>query len=312
MKPQRSDSVNLTLRFLLSAFVSVSCSAGATVCRATDDDSPRKSASDELTPDKLLTYKQVGDVKLQLHLFKPSGHRPSDKRPAIVFFFGGGWTGGSPRQFYQQAKQFAAIGVVAFSAEYRVKGKHNTSPLECVKDGKSAVRWIREHAGQWGVDPDRIVAAGGSAGGHVAACTGVIDGMEEDGENLNVSSVPNAMILNNPVIDTTEKGYGSKKFKPGQTTEVSPCHHVSKGIVPTLILHGTADKTVSFENVERFTRLMKAAGNVCVLVPFEGKGHGFFNGSHFRPKNGDEDFDTIMKKSIDFLTAQKILTSDRK
>ena len=78
-------------------------------------------------------------------------------------------------------------------------------------------------------------------------------------------------------------------------------HHVKKGIPPTLIFHGTADKTVPFENVERFTALMKEAGNQCTLVPYKGKGHGFFNGSFFRAKNTDEDFDMTMAKSLEFL-----------
>jgi acetyl esterase len=84
---------------------------------------------------------------------------------------------------------------VAMSAEYRVIGKHKTTPFECVQDGKSAVRWIRQHAAELGVDPDRIVAAGGSAGGHVAACIGVIQGHEEEGGNTNISAMPNAMII---------------------------------------------------------------------------------------------------------------------
>ncbi len=191
--------------------------------------------------------------------------------------------------------------------DYRVKSRNKTTPFECVKDGKSAIRWVREHAAEFGVDSNRIVASGGSAGGHVAACTGVIEGVEEAGESASISSVPNAMILFNPVLDTTSKGYGAKNFKPEQQTDISPCHHVRKGIVPTIIFHGTADKTVPFENAERFTRLMQEAGNQCVLVPFEGKDHGFFNGSFFRKGNHDADFDLTMNHSIDFLKANRII-----
>jgi acetyl esterase len=259
-------------------------------------------AKEKIVPDKTVTYKNLDKADLKLHVFNPKGHKLTDKRPAIVFFFGGGWMGGSPRQFYQQAKSFAALGFVAMSAEYRVIGKHKATPFECVKDGKSAVRWIRQHAAELGVDSDRIVAAGGSAGGHVAACIGVIQGHEEEGENTNISAMPNAMILYNPVIDTTEKGYGMSKVGEERKTEISPCHHVRKGIPPTLVFHGTADTTVPFENVERFTKLMKDAGNKCRLVPFDKKGHGFFNGSFFRRKNGDNDFNITMDKSIEFLT----------
>ena len=246
-------------------------------------------------------YKQIGDVELNFHVFNPEGHTKESKSPCVVFFFGGGWAGGSPRQFYQQAERFREWGIVAISAEYRIKSKHKTTPFECVKDGKSAVRWIREHANELGIDFNRIIAAGGSAGGHVAACTGVIEGHEEAGEDTGISSVPDAMILFNPVLDTTEKGYGLGKVGEDRKTEISPCHNIKADVVPTLLLHGTGDTAVPFENAERFKQLMDEAGNDCVLVPFEGKGHGFFNGSGFRAKKGDEDFEKTMVESEAFL-----------
>ena len=263
------------------------------------------SAKEAINPDKQVVYKTVDEIELRLHIFNPVGHKSTDQRSGIVFFFGGGWTGGNPSQFYQHAVRFAEKGYVAMSAEYRVRGKHQTSPFECVKDGKSAVRWIRQHAADLGIDPERIVSAGGSAGGHVAACTGVIQGHEEEGEESSISSLPNAMILYNPVIDTTEKGYGIEKVGQDRKTEISPCHHVRPGLPPTLVFHGTKDTTVPFENVERFTKLMNQEGNTCVLVPFNGKGHGFFNGSFFRERNGDDDFNTTMEKSLEFLSSTK-------
>ncbi len=214
---------------------------------------------------------------------------------------------GTPKQFYQQAKAFAAHGLVSMSAEYRVISRHKTTPFECVKDGKSAIRWVRKHAAELGVDPERVVAAGGSAGGHVAACTGVIEGYEEEGDDLSVSSIPNAMILYNPVTDTTENGYGLSAVGQKRKTDISPCHHVRKGIPPTIIFHGTKDKTVPFENALRFSKHMEEAGNRCVLVPFENRDHGFFNGSFFR-KVSDKDFTTTMEKGVEFLVDIGFLT----
>ena len=266
----------------------------------------RAPAQDSISPDKHVTYKKIAGKELKLHVFYPEGYKTTGSRPAIVFFFGGGWMGGTPKQFYQHSRDFAAKGFITMSAEYRAKGDGGASPFDCVKDGKSAVRWIRQHAKEMGIDPDRIIAAGGSAGGHVAACTGTIQGHEEEGEDLDISSLPNAMILYNPVLDTTDKGYGAKRFAPEQQTDLSPCHHVRKGIVPTLVFHGTADSTVPFENAKRFTRLMKEAGNNCVLVPFEKKNHGFFNGSHFRSKNGDDDYNVTMLRSLEFLEKLKL------
>ena len=90
-------------------------------------------------------YKTVDGHDLYIHCFFPAGHDPkTDRKPAMVFFFGGGWVGGSPKQFYPQCEYLADRGMVAMAAEYRVKSRHNTTPFECVMDGKSALRWIRK------------------------------------------------------------------------------------------------------------------------------------------------------------------------
>lgn len=264
-------------------------------------------AKDEFAPDEVVRYKKIGKAELKLHVFKPDGHQADDKRPAIVFFFGGGWVSGSAKQFYQQSRFLTNHGMVAFAADYRVRNIHKTSPYECVKDGKSAIRWIRNNAGRLGVDPDRIVSAGGSAGGHVAACTGVVEGFEEEGEDISVSSVPNAMVLFNPVLDTTAKGYGAGRFQPGKKTELSPCHHVRKGLAPVIVFQGSADTTTPPENAQRFERLMKEAGNACEVISYEGRKHGFFNGSFFRPKSDDKDYGDTMNEVLVFLKEQGML-----
>ncbi len=227
-------------------------------------------------PDRTLVYKAVEGDDLELHVFSPRGRKPGARRPAIVFFFGGGWVGGTPAQFYPHSRYFALRGLVAISAQYRTRNSHGTDPFACIADGKSAIRWIRAHADQLSIDPDRIVAAGGSAGGHVAASTTLLQGLDEEGEDLSISSRPQVLMLFNPVIDTTEKGYGAEKLGSRQI-EVSPVHHVRGGLPPAIVFHGTADTTVPFENVERFCLLMAKAGNRCTLVPYEGKAHGFFN-----------------------------------
>jgi acetyl esterase/lipase len=86
---------------------------------------------------------------------------------------------------------------------------------------------------------------------------------------------------------------------------------VRKGLPPTIIFHGTADTTVPFENAERFTRLMTAAGNLCVLVPFEGKGHGFFNGKLSRPSSDGVDYNLTVLRTIEFLTVRGYIAAKR-
>ena len=160
-------------------------------------------------PDRAETYKKVGDVELKLHIFEPA-RNIKRTGSAIVFFFGGGWVGGSPSQFFPQCRHLADRGMVAMSAEYRIRSKHETTPFECVRDGKSAVRWIRVHANELGINSERIAAGGGSAGGHVAACTALIQGMDD--EQGVVSSTPNALVLFNPVIDTSKFGFGNEQL----------------------------------------------------------------------------------------------------
>ncbi|MGZ0709664.1 alpha/beta hydrolase fold domain-containing protein [Coraliomargarita sp. W4R53] len=262
----------------------------------------------EPLPDAEHVYKTASGVKLKLYQFSPAGLTHTDKRPAIVFFFGGGWSGGTATQFYVQADYLAQRGMVAFTADYRVSSRNKTTPFESVEDAKSAVRWIRQHASELGIDPNRIVAAGGSAGGHIALCTAIIDGYNSDQEDLSISSVPNAVIGFNPVADTSEKtGFQAPLFKRDSATSASPIHHVRPGLPPILIFHGTADRTVPFEQIERFTQLMQENGNSCQLIPFPGKTHGFFNSSFFRSKYTNDDLYQTMHESVQFLTKLNLL-----
>lgn len=234
------------------------------------------------------TYKEIDGTKLNVWIFHPDGKAtPGAKRPAIVFFFGGGWTGGSPEQFERQARHLASRGMVAITADYRVASRQQAKPVQCVADAKSAVRWVRRNAERLGIDPQRIVAAGGSAGGHLAAATGTLPGLGEKGEDTSISSAPNAMVLFNPALVLAPlpgvdlKGFESR-VNPERfgcaPEEISPVHHVRAGTPPTLILHGRADTTVPFTSAEAFATAMKKAGNRCDLVGFEGQPHGWFNG----------------------------------
>ncbi len=246
---------------------------------------------------KAVQYKQVGDTKLFLHVFNPNGHKDSDQRPAIVFFFGGGWNGGTPKQFDPHCRYLASRGMVAITAEYRVKSRNKTTPFECVKDGKSAIRWVRENAGKLGVDPRRIAAGGGSAGGHVAAATGNCPGLEEKGENLKISSKPDALVLFNPVYDNSAKGFGHNRVKP-RWKEISPMHNIAKGSPPTVVFLGTKDKLIPVSTAKEYEKRLVAVGSRSVLHLYEGAVHGFFN--HGRKGNAYSD---TVGKMDDFLNS---------
>ena len=245
-----------------------------------------------------LIYKVASGSKLILNVFYPEGHDArKDKRPAIVFFFGGGWSGGNPAQFEPHCQYLASRGMVAISADYRVKSRQGTPPFECVKDGKSAVRWIRQNAKKLGIDPERLAAGGGSAGGHVAAATGTLPGLEEEGEDLSVSSKPNALALFNPVYDNGPKGYGHSRVAD-RYKEISPIHNIRKGTPPAIVFLGDQDKLIPVSTAEKYKGLMEKAGSRSDLHVYAGQPHGFFN----KGKKGNYYEKTVLEMDKFFLS----------
>lgn len=226
------------------------------------------------------TYKQASGDNLLIYRFQPARHDPeTDKRPAAVFYFGGGWTGGSVRQFEQHARYLAGRGMVAFVADYRVKSRQGTGPDACVADGKSAVRWIRANAGRLGVDPNRIAAGGGSAGGHVAAAAGICDGLEDPADpSPEISSRPDALLLFNPVYNNGPEGYGHDRVRPWFPA-ISPAHNISTDDPPTIVFLGASDRLIPVTTAERFDAALKAAGLRSELWVYPNQPHGFFNES---------------------------------
>jgi acetyl esterase len=232
---------------------------------------------------KKFTYKKTKQAELAMHVHFPADWKKEDKRPAIVFFFGGGWTNGRVEQFEPQAKYLASRGMVAARADYRVKSRHDVTPAACVEDAKSAVRWLRQNAALLGVDPERIVASGGSAGGHIAACT-ACPGLDAAGEDLKVASRPNAMVLFNPVLRFD--GQASLMERIGKDEKLgkalSPTLHLAKDTPPALLLYGTKDGLL--KQGEEYLAKSKDMGHKAEMLKAEDVGHGFFNSSPWREK----------------------------
>ncbi len=241
------------------------------------------------------TYKTVGSTKLNLYIFAPAA--PTNA-PAIVFFFGGGWASGSPQQFEAQCRYLAARGMVAITADYRVSSRHQVKPIQCLADARSAIRWVRAHAAQLGVDPNRIAAGGGSAGGHLAGATAFISQFDESAEDQKISATPNALVLFNPALVLAplaglnlDKSFGARVPEERLGTQgenISPAHHVASNAPPTIIFHGRADTTVPFATAEAFAARMKAVGARCELAGYDGQPHGFFNREPWQGKTLDE------------------------
>ncbi|MBI2513193.1 MAG: alpha/beta hydrolase fold domain-containing protein [Opitutae bacterium] len=235
-----------------------------------------------------IAYERVGETELQLHVFDAAAAPAtatraagtSRARPAILFFFGGGWTHGTPIQFYPECAHFAARGFVAISADYRIASAHDATPFDAAHDARAAVRWIRAHAAELGVDPERIVAAGASAGGHLAAASALAGG-DEDGaaDQRSVSARPNALLLLYPVLDTSAAGYGHALFGE-RFAELSPLEAMNTApqrLPPTLIMVGDADRATPVATAKRFAALAQAAGRRCEVVVFPGGGHPLYS-----------------------------------
>lgn len=221
-------------------------------------------------------YKIIDGDTLKLSVYFPEGAKKKKKYPTIVFYFGGGWNGGSITQFEDQAKYFTSRGMVSVLVDYRVKNKHNTTPFDAVRDAKSAIRYLRIHAKKLHVNPKKIVASGGSAGGHLAAATTLLPGLNEEGEDLSISTKANALILFNPVIDNGPNGYGYDRVGE-RYMEISPLQNIKKGAPPTLFFLGSKDALIPVSTAEDYKAKMEAVGSRCDVFIYENQEHGFFN-----------------------------------
>ena len=222
-------------------------------------------------------YKTVDGRSLHAYVSSPAS---DDKmHPAIVFFHGGGWTGGTVSQFNHQSTELAARGMVAIDIEYRLiaKAPSHESPQICVEDAKSAMRWVRSHAKELHVDPDRIVASGGSAGGYLAAATALVPGWDDPTDDLSISPKPEALVLFFPVL-ASAPGQGLARFGTEENVaKYSPETYISASMPPMIIEAGEADKLVKPEILREFKSLCDKAGGHCQLDFYPGQPHGFAN-----------------------------------
>ena len=221
------------------------------------------------------TYKKTPQGELAMHVYYPKGWKAADKRPAVVFFFGGGWRGGTVRQFDPQAKYLAGRGLVTARADYRVLSRHKTTPLECVEDALSAIRWLRARAAKLGVDPQRICASGGSAGGHMAACTAVVEGLDAKGEDMKVSARPNLLVLYNPVLSLANPAIAERAGSAEKARRISPNDHLTKAVPPAIMYYGEKDRFL--QHARAYLKKGKALGLEADVHVAPGVGHGFFN-----------------------------------
>jgi acetyl esterase/lipase len=223
------------------------------------------------------TYKSPGGFDLDMHIFLPDSLPTGTKSPVMAYFSGGSWTKGSPEWAFSSCANYAKKGWVAVAVEYRLADRHNTTPFEAVMDARSAIRWLRQHADEYHIDTNRIVAAGNSAGAHLVLATALADKWNEKTDDRRYSPSPNLLLISSGVYDFVGDGnttWVSKHLKDKNTVkEISPVHLVKKGLPPMLILHGTNDESVPYETAAAFDSLMKQAGNEVGFHTLQGAPH---------------------------------------
>lgn len=236
----------------------------------------------EIVPDRVCVYKSTAQGELRMHLFLPPGWRAADRRAAMLLFHGGGWTKGSAGQMFRWAEHFAGRGLVAMSAEYRLRDRHGTTPEKCVMDARSAMRYLRRNASALGVDPARVIAGGSSAGAHLATALGVGCGPDEPGEDAGVPIRPQALVCLGNCPDASDRGFrwkGTPDEARGDewARAISPHHHVVSGCPPAIMMSGGSD--VYLPKVRAFALKSSALGNRVDVWSAPAQPHTFHNAS---------------------------------
>lgn len=208
------------------------------------------------------TYAATGARDLRIHVFRPAGDGAS--RPAILLFVGGGWWTGQVDSMAPQARAFAARGYVAVIPDYRVKCRDGTTPRESVEDAIRALRWLRIHAHEQGVDADRIVLGGASAGGHLALVAAM---------KASDSERPAGLVLFNPIVDMVAE---SPPWGGPAARDISPAALPPVSLPPTFVIHGQEDRRAPIARVRAFCDRARAAGRSCTLKEYPGEGHSFY------------------------------------
>lgn len=227
-------------------------------------------------PDEHIVYKRPGGAPLALHFFRPVGVAAGTAVPALVFFHGGGWQHGSAAQFHPQCRHFSQRGLACFSVAYRTAASHGGTPADALQDARDAMRHLRRHAQALGIVADRVLAGGGSAGGHLAAALGTAVPLPDPGHDPRVSTRPDALLLLNPMLDLSP-GMPDHDRVADNWQALSPQQHVDAAVPPVLVLGGERDTEATPATLRAFCQAVRQAGQRCDLTIYPGAEHGFFN-----------------------------------
>ena len=221
-------------------------------------------------PDAMWTYKTVKGKELKMSVFLPKNYKTGKKFPTIVIFHGGSWTTGEASWHYPDCAYWTKRGMIAVSVDYRLKKRDNIKvPLECIKDCKSSIRFLVKNAKKLKVDTEKIVVAGGSAGGQLAAAMAMIDSphTNDDSYDTVIPVKPAAVILYNPWFKCQK--------------DLSPPNFIRKGLPPFIIFLGDKD-IIPVNEILKFHKDLKKVGNKTEFYLGKNGKHGFCNGRNAR------------------------------
>lgn len=261
-------------------------------------------------------YKTIDGTQLKVDMFFTEGTQRRQQNPAIAFFHGGGWAYGSPAEFHNTCIRFAKKGFIAFSFQYRLSVNEDGSvphpditPVESTKDARSAMRWVRENAASFHIDPDKIIAGGQSAGGQLALSTALMDDINELSDNLDISPVPNALLLYSSNVNTVQpwvdRLLGDRR---DEVWSVSPYHNLKAGLPPAIEFHGEEDCMEPVWIVRYFKEKTDLLDNYFELVTIEGCGHYLGEGDETYATYFDEE---ILERTDMFLEKWGFINSSK-
>lgn len=228
-----------------------------------------------------VVYKSLdGGGELALHFFLPKDFREGPPRAVMLFFHGGAWDRGSLVQFAPQALYYVERGVIGVLVEYRHAGSHPGSrPSQSYQDGRAAVRYLRQQAGELNLDPARLIVVGAGAGGNIAGALALGAPLSKvEAAYKPAESRPNGAILLSTIYEVSKGSLGYEACGDAAEAKlVSLSRHYESACPPMLVAHGNADRLVPFEEATTFAARLERKKVPYRLVEFEGRDRDFFN-----------------------------------
>jgi len=226
---------------------------------------------------KVHIYKQEGDTAREMEIFFPKDHDPATKAvPGIIMFHGGGWGGGHRKQFRYLCHYFSTRGLVAATVTYKLAPKARTEKTKgtasrkrvCITDAKSAIRWYKQNAKELGIDPRKIVAGGGSAGGHISLLATTNPGLNDPRDSKKYDTTVAAYLLFNPALSAAD----------AKDSEVDFLQHLKDDLPPAIVFFGSEDTWLKkgWKAASAKISSLNIADSVEVRIA-DGQRHAFFN-----------------------------------